>query len=352
MAKAKTQTKSKTTTKQESGAAVASKRSKEVRDKIKKACENLESNHLDLAQLLHEAFTREYASKWGFDDFEAFCTSELDVGYRKARYMVEIWAKVSERELDIKRLNKIGWSKLKEICSVMNDSYNIADDDLITLAESKPLRELTYEVKEIRKKAGNQRDPSQYKVSFVLSASANKAVAEALETAVGIQENEDKNLALEMICQDWLLEKGKVPEKQDIKDYIAFLEKTYGVTITVSGQSLDSEEKVDPVEDKPVGKKAVTKKTGKKKTDKKADSEKPKKKATSKNATPKEDATEDPEAEADLADLLAADDAAGDGDAPDGWVDDSEEKDDLDGLFDDEEEEEEGLVSLLGLEDD
>jgi FKBP-type peptidyl-prolyl cis-trans isomerase len=69
-------------------------------------------------------------------------------------------------------------------------------------------------------------------MKFTLADDQGRVVAEALAEAKKLTENGNDALALEMICQDWLADKGKVPEVTSLKDMVKYIENVYSVKIT------------------------------------------------------------------------------------------------------------------------
>jgi hypothetical protein len=275
MAKTKTKTKAKakSTTKQKT----ATKRSAEVRKKIQTTMEAVEQDHMILAALLAEAYNKKYWEEWGFEDFKVYCADELDVHWRKAYYFVDIWNKVEEYNLDVKQVKEIGWTKMKEIATVMTKrNYK----SLMKKAAKMNARDFIDEIKVIRAKQKGK-DPAPVVTSINLKANEDEAktILEAISEAKKLTESANDTVALEMICSDWLEDKGAVPEATPLESKIAFLEKAYGVKLQVVGESEEEEveeaEEVEEEEEKPK-KKATSKKktTGKKKSTKKKEAKK------------------------------------------------------------------------------
>lgn len=221
-------------------------RSDQVRKQIKEARSSVDKGSMDMAKLLSEIYHKEYHLAWGFSNFEAYCDMELDFQYRKAKYLVEIWDKVKSFNIDQKRLEAIGWTKLRELVKVM-DAENV--EEWLGRAESSSYRELHTT---ISTRVGSGEAPDQI-TTFKLRMDAGEAaiIIEALDAAKSMLSGDKENttLALQMICQDWMEAHGHSPEKTPLAVHVAYLEKIYGIKITVTGEDAGIEEAATPVDE-------------------------------------------------------------------------------------------------------
>lgn len=201
-----------------------------VRKELLDAQQLIEENYISLAQLLSEAYHKEFHLEWGFNDFREYCDAELGVDYRKAMYLVDIWDKIKGLGLPKGRVAKLGWTKMKDIAAVINEKNA---KEWLDKAEKMTSRELTEAVKIIRKKdTSGTSVPTVTTMTLRMSESEANVITEAIEEAKKLIENDNSVVALEMICQDWLEAKGTQPEVTTITDHVDYLEKVYGVTIT------------------------------------------------------------------------------------------------------------------------
>jgi hypothetical protein len=67
---------------------------------------------------------------------------------------------------------------------------------------------------------------------ITMSESEGAIILEAIAEAKKITENDNTTLALEMICQDWMTDRGAIPEKTPLSHHVKYLEEQYGVKIT------------------------------------------------------------------------------------------------------------------------
>lgn len=234
----KTEVEQKTTQAVSTGAvaksAVKEQRQVIVRDLILEAKKHIETGYIDLAKLLSEAYHREFYSSWGFNTFEEYCAAELDVQYRKAMYFVEIWDKVKSLNLPQGKVAKLGWTKMKDIAAVITAENA---KEWMEKAEKMTSRELTEAVKIIRTKdTKGTAVPVVTRMALVMSEAEATIILEAIEEAKKLCNSDNIVVALEMICQDWLSDKGVQPERTTLERQIEYLERTYGVHLSVTAQ--------------------------------------------------------------------------------------------------------------------
>jgi|GEM_PF-6968009 len=225
--RAKTKTRQNSSNK--SSGTTSTPRHKAVRAELKDLHKSIEDNYLDMARLLHEAYTKEFYIEWGFEEFRDYCEGELDIHYRKAMYLIGIWDKVTELGLPKSKVKKIGWSKMKDLYTVINEDNA---EEWLASAAKMTTREVTEAVKEVRSERGTSRTPSTTTLSFRANESEASIILDAIAEAKKLTENDNDTVALEMICQDWMESQGATPERASIDDIIAYLEKVYGVEVT------------------------------------------------------------------------------------------------------------------------
>jgi hypothetical protein len=220
-------------TKQKAKAAASGQvtdRAAKVRKEILSARDNIEHGFIDLASLLSEAYHKDFHLQWGFETWEEYCNSELDTNYRKAMYLIDVWDKCKQYKLPKREVVKLGWTKMKDIAAVLTEKNA---KQWLAKAKEMNTRELTEAVKTHRRKDLKGKDiPVMTTMTFRMSEAEASAITEALEQAKKLCESDNAVVALEMICQDWMMEKGATPERTDLKAHVAFLETAYGVKIT------------------------------------------------------------------------------------------------------------------------
>jgi hypothetical protein len=109
------------------------------------------------------------------------------------------------------------------------------------------------------------KDPRPVTTTIQLKANEDEAktILEAISEAKKLTESGNDTVALEMICSDWLEDKGAVPEATPLESKISFLEKAYGVKLSVVEE--EGAETKTAAKKKTTAKKTTAKKTTAKK---------------------------------------------------------------------------------------
>lgn len=233
----RTKTKGKSASTSATGKAVKAtqkqKRHELVMAKILEIDDRLETSYLNLSQLLSETYHKEYPELWGYEEgpqgFRDFCDAKLSVGYRKSMYMIDIWDKVIKFRLDKKKVAALGWTKMKDIVTVIN-AKNAAK--WLEKAKKMSSREVT-EACKISKRPDSGKDvPSIVSMKFQMGESEANIVTDALSEAKKLLNTTNDTNALEYICQEWMGTAGVTPERASLADHIKGLEVAFGVNIT------------------------------------------------------------------------------------------------------------------------
>lgn len=279
MAKSKTTTSSSIANKTSAG--VASLKPAELRKAIIDADKDMETNHIRLAELLYTAYHKDFYVQWGYDEgkkgFETFCSTEMNTGYRKAMYLVEVWEAMKNLSISKRDAVSLGWTKLKDIAAVATKE---TVEEWIKKAKEMSTRDLTEAVKITRRSdTSGGGVPSVTTMTLKMSESEANIIMEAIEEAKKVTESDNAVVALEMICQDWMQEKGSSPERTTIEDIIGYVKEVYDVGLVIAGEEGTDKpkEKTGATEKKaPAKKKAAAKKktTKKEETPPKDDSDK------------------------------------------------------------------------------
>jgi hypothetical protein len=236
-----------------------------VREGILEKYKQIETGYIDLAQLMSEAYHREYHLKWGFKDFREFCDSELGMHYRKALYLVDIWDKVKTLNLSRAKVEKLGWTKMKDIAQVVTAENA---KEWMDKAEKMTTREVSEAVKVSRSpdRTATGTVPHITTMTLKMSEAETRVVMEAVEEAKKMTQSDNTVVALEMICQDWLEAKGVAPERTTLEDHVAWLQTAYGVDITWKAKTVAEEEKAEEEKTEKVLEKADKKAKARKKS--------------------------------------------------------------------------------------
>ena len=145
---------------------------------------------------------------------------------------------------------------MKELVDIINEKNA---EEWLEKAEKLSSRELTAEVKVIRKKTGTDRRPTSTTLKIPMQEAEASVILEGIEEAKKLCETDDMAVALEMIVQDWMELKGASPERTSLEDHIQFLEKAYGVKVTFKAAKQSAKKKVEKEKSKPAEEKAKKK---------------------------------------------------------------------------------------------
>lgn len=220
----------------------------DCRERILSAQTAISDNFYELADALAEADTQKYHVQWGFESFEQFCNAELDLGYRKARYLIEVNKAIVAAGLTKEAVTHIGWTKLKEIAAPIQKDPESAGKWLKE-AEKKTTKEL---IDAVRLSKGTPPKPDVLRVSAKFDAEGGKIVSDALSVAYGDINQEDVNAALLHICSEWLTFKGAGGETATAEDYAKFIETRFAVKVTLEElEASDLDEALEPEEVEP-----------------------------------------------------------------------------------------------------
>lgn len=213
-----------------------------VREWIKEAQSRIETGYLDLCKLMSEAYHNDYHQQWGFDTFTDYAEKELDMKLRKAEYFVNIYDTVKKLQLPEAEVKELGWTKMKDLVRVITEENA---KEWLKKAKKMSSRELTDAVKvSTRSDTSRVQPPKVTTLKFVMGEVEASIIMDALNEAKAMVESDDPVIALEMICQDWLSEKGVAPSLTSIDKQVAFIEKVYGVKIEwTPAESAPKEEK-------------------------------------------------------------------------------------------------------------
>lgn len=142
-----------------------------------------------------------YTGKKGFEDF---CSVELGIAYRKARYLIDTYEKFTQIGFDEDRLERIGWSKAKELARIRAEDLQRDIEGLLAYAEGHTRDELIEHVKsgyEVTQRAQTVKSTT---FTFKLIEEEGEQVKAALFHAKGLSGEDDANKALLHICSDWM----------------------------------------------------------------------------------------------------------------------------------------------------
>lgn len=146
----------------------------------------------------YKELNEDYSAKGGF---MAYVEEELPVGYRKAMYLIDIYAKWNKFNLPMEKVQEIGWTKAQEIARVM-DAENA--EDLVALAEQNTVQDLKESIKESYTGGQTARESVKritFKFRLTEDAAANvRDFFEQGKESLGLERDEE---VFEQIVTQW-----------------------------------------------------------------------------------------------------------------------------------------------------
>ena len=145
----------------------------------------------------------------GNKGFEAFCEDHLNVRYRKAQYLINIYESFTQAGLTEAKIGSIGWSKAKELVSILAVEPQNADKWIETAKEGS-----TAEVAEAvkarltkigAKTHGNTKTVRTVTCKFKLHEDEGQVVEQAIKLAKEQADTDDDSQAFAHIIKEWLL---------------------------------------------------------------------------------------------------------------------------------------------------
>ena len=196
----------------------------------------------DMSMGLLEAYENEYAREWGFENFSDYVQQELDMKYRTAYYMVEIGRVIRSLGLDKNRVQKIGWTKLKEVsCALMEKPEDA--EKYLSMAESMSSRELRDAMQsEVKVTEARESKAAIMRMSLKFEGDEAGVLSDGLAMAYADIGKEDVNLALTHIVGEWIMARGGTESAATLEDWLAYIKRVYGVNLVraEAEESLDA----------------------------------------------------------------------------------------------------------------
>jgi hypothetical protein len=223
-------------------------RKNKVRGRVAELKKIVEDSYLEIGGLLYEIFYGGYWQEWGFESFKQYVQDELGFHERKGQYLINIHKNlVIDAKATPEQLEGIGWSKAKEIATVV-DEKNV--EKWLDKAKDSTVTELANDVRQAKSDQGSSNTGGEieraYRLSFTLFENQNLNVEAALAIASKIAESDKRGHLLDCICTSFqanvLQEQGESRRISELMRVVESLERVFGVKIVV----------VDPKKDKPI----------------------------------------------------------------------------------------------------
>ena len=150
----------------------------------------------------YEELDARYKEKGGFS---VYLLEHLNIEYRKAMYLIDIYYKWNKFGLDPAKVAQVGWAKAAKIAAVMTEENA---DELVELAENNTVADLVENIKTSYKEVGGTKgDKKKLKLfKFKLFESQADAVEEVLASVMGAMNFKNLDEAFEHIVMEWATE--------------------------------------------------------------------------------------------------------------------------------------------------
>ena len=221
-----------------------------IREEAVRAKDMVETGYSKLARCLFDIYNQNLYTKWEYVSFENYVDTELQINYRKAMYLVEIYNTAKMLNMDMARLERIGWTKARELIKIVDEENA---EEWMGLAENSTAKELNVLIKQAKDVNDNSSKvtdeiPTITSITFKLGMVEHAIIRDALDESMRMINTDDLALALSAVCQEWLEQKGASPNNTTLEDYMAHGERIYGKKLVVSGIA-GSEEEIEEIDE-------------------------------------------------------------------------------------------------------
>lgn len=157
--------------------------------------------HVRLSGAYKEADAR-YKENGGFG---LYVKEELNLEYRKAMYLIDIYYKFNLYGISAEKVEELGWTKCAKIAAVMDEGNS---EDLLELASESTVADLNDAIKESYKEVGGEKGEKKKRITFKfrLFEDQGTGVTEVLERAAQNLGVKDLSDAFEHIVMEWAAE--------------------------------------------------------------------------------------------------------------------------------------------------
>jgi hypothetical protein len=233
-----------------------------MREQVVKAKDNWEKSYIDLARCIWDIHKDKLYDAWGYASMQEYCERELDFHYRRAMFMVDIYGTAQLFGISLDRLDKIGWSKARELTKVLTldnvdawleEAENSTIIDLVKkIRDAKDSDPIDKSPVKERKEVG-ERDELEERTSSKSSTLVFKTegfeydmIMTALDDAKVALKTKNSTFALSTICMEWRASKMDEanPETMTINEWIAILNQKFGVKLVNTTESASMPGKV------------------------------------------------------------------------------------------------------------
>jgi hypothetical protein len=165
--------------------------------------DDIEGKFWELGEVLFVIFNKGYYVDAGYHDWREFCNSVLDIKWRTATYLKDIYARFSPLDVEEAERKGIGWTKLKELLPVVNASnvvywLGVAKEKKVSVQVLNSM--VKYALGKITKE---EADKVPQVVAFRLYEEQVQNVERALEISRRLTGSDSRSYQLEMIAAEF-----------------------------------------------------------------------------------------------------------------------------------------------------
>ena len=165
--------------------------------------DDIEGKFWELGEVLYIIFNKQYYVDAGYHDWREFCNGVLDIKWRTATYLKDIYGKFSPLDVEEAERKGIGWSKLKELLPIVN-AQNVSYWLGMAKEKKVSVQVLNNMVKfALGKISKEEADKVPQVVAFRLYQEQVENVERALEISRKLTGSDSRSYQLEMICAEF-----------------------------------------------------------------------------------------------------------------------------------------------------
>jgi len=210
-----------------------------IRARIKELKKVISTQYVEMGEHLSKVLEERLFIDFGFSKFGEYVDKEIDFKQRKAMYLVAIFRKfVVELGLKSEEFNDIDWSKMAQLCRVVNrENYK----EWFEKARKIGIKDLTTAIRvELGDEDEDDAEQGLHKLIIHLFEPQLDVVNQAFKKAERVQGTNKRNVLLECICMSYLTDEINT-EDEALRWYLAHLARSYRVNITATSAATGAE---------------------------------------------------------------------------------------------------------------
>lgn len=230
-----------------------------ILEAAKSLATQVEQTYFNLGGVLAEIHSKRSYVEAGFKGdtgWEKYLADELNLDYRKAMYLIEIYKTFSKIGIDETRIAEIGWTKMRSVAKVAKGLDAKQLDKLLEKASKMKRDDLdAYIVKNFVGSKGASERIAKVVYKFTAMGDEAEYINASVARAQELVEGGDVNSALKHIVREWAMMADGVELK--LQDAMKAVETRFGVKLAVAAdteaeveEEAEADEEVAPVKSK------------------------------------------------------------------------------------------------------